>query len=233
MWKGADIFPLLILFLRFLLRSALVPNSPISIFGCPLCRRHHAWTVHVRRWIYWLQLAIYTGLLPVFYPFLRETCAATLLATGLSPFSDTPNLSITRCITERPGTSSQQAASTPPCRVDFLSISVALLVRLGIHYIVPAFTIACVGSGMASTPPTLPFVNDVADVYENHAATSLGAVLPFASPALFTQFGVPLDGRGSLLGFVDLVLGVAPVVLLVMGWEVCGRSLFMSQACVE
>ncbi|KAK6600063.1 major facilitator superfamily transporter [Botrytis cinerea] len=57
---------------------------------------------------------------------------------------------------------------------------------------------------------------------------TFGAFLPLASPALFTNLG--FQWASSLLGFVALVLSLAPVLLLVKGEEIRKRSPFMKEA---
>lgn len=84
----------------------------------------------------------------------------------------------------------------------------------------------------------LAVVNYLTDSYEKYNASALsaaslgrntfGAFLPLASPALFTNLG--FQWASSLLGFVALVLSLAPVLLLVKGEEIRKRSPFMKEA---
>ncbi|CAD6446370.1 0c9095f5-8294-4019-bb6a-832460ceb797-CDS [Sclerotinia trifoliorum] len=103
-------------------------------------------------------------------------------------------------------------------------------------WIVPTLGIGCVGFGIYSI--YLAVVNYLTDSYEKYNASALsaaslgrntfGAFLPLASPALFTNLG--FHWASSLLGFVALVLSLAPVLLLVKGEEIRKRSPFMKEA---
>ncbi|KAB8298341.1 hypothetical protein EYC80_002067 [Monilinia laxa] len=103
-------------------------------------------------------------------------------------------------------------------------------------WIVPTLGIGCVGFGIYSI--YLAVVNYLTDSYEKYNASALsaaslgrntfGAFLPLGSPALFTNLG--FHWASSLLGFVALVLSLAPVLLLVKGEEIRKRSPFMKEA---
>ncbi|RAL61083.1 hypothetical protein DID88_010424 [Monilinia fructigena] len=103
-------------------------------------------------------------------------------------------------------------------------------------WIVPTLGISCVGFGIYSI--YLAVVNYLTDSYEKYNASALsaaslgrntfGAFLPLGSPALFTNLG--FHWASSLLGFVALVLSLAPVLLLVKGEEIRERSPFMKEA---
>ncbi|TGO45286.1 hypothetical protein BCON_0405g00050 [Botryotinia convoluta] len=103
-------------------------------------------------------------------------------------------------------------------------------------WIVPTLGIGCVGFGIYSI--YLAVVNYLTDSYEKYNASALsaaslgrntfGAFLPLASPALYTNLG--FQWGSSLLGFVALVLSLAPVLLLVKGEEIRKRSPFMKEA---
>ncbi|KAF7903263.1 uncharacterized protein EAF01_006312 [Botrytis porri] len=103
-------------------------------------------------------------------------------------------------------------------------------------WIVSTLGIGCVGFGIYSI--YLAVVNYLTDSYEKYNASALsaaslgrntfGAFLPLASPALYTNLG--FQWGSSLLGFVALVLGLAPVLLLVKKEEIRKRSPFMKEA---
>ncbi|KUJ21968.1 MFS general substrate transporter [Mollisia scopiformis] len=103
-------------------------------------------------------------------------------------------------------------------------------------WVVPMFGIGFVGFGIYSI--YLAVVTYLTDSYEKYAASALsaaslgrntfGAFLPLASPALYTNLG--FQWASSLLGFIALVLTLAPVILIVKGEEIRKRSPFMKDA---
>lgn len=105
-----------------------------------------------------------------------------------------------------------------------------------VHWIVPTLDIALVGLGIYSI--YLAVVNYLTDSYEKYAASALsvaslgrnvfGAFLPLASPALYMDAG--FQWGSSLLGFVALVLTLAPVVLIWKGETIRKRSPFVREA---
>jgi MFS family permease len=105
-----------------------------------------------------------------------------------------------------------------------------------LHWILPTIGIALVGLGIYSI--YLAVVNYLTDSYEKYAASALsaaslgrntfGAFLPLASPALYNNLG--FQWASSLLGFIGLVLTLAPIVLFWKGEEIRRRSPFMKEA---
>lgn len=106
-------------------------------------------------------------------------------------------------------------------------------------WVVPMFGVGFVGLGIYSI--YLAVVNYLTDSYEKYAASALsaaslgrntfGAFLPLASPALYTNLG--FQWASSLLGFVALVLTLAPVVLIVKGETIRKRSPFMRESTFD
>lgn len=103
-------------------------------------------------------------------------------------------------------------------------------------WVVPMFGVGFVGLGIYSI--YLAVVNYLTDSYEKYAASALsaaslgrnifGAFLPLASPALYTNIG--FQWASSLLGFIALVLTLAPFILIIKGEEIRRRSPFMKES---
>lgn len=79
-------------------------------------------------------------------------------------------------------------------------------------------------------------INYFADAYQKYAASALaaaslgrnmfGAFLPLASQSMYTNLG--FQWASSLLGFIGLVLTLAPVIILGKGKTLREKSPFMS-----
>lgn len=108
-----------------------------------------------------------------------------------------------------------------------------------VHWIWPTVAVGCVGLGIYEI--YMAVVNYLSDAYEKYAASALsaaslgrnsfGAFLPLGSPALYRNLG--FQWASSLLGFIGLLLSLAPVMLLVWGPQIRSRSPFMSEASFE
>lgn len=78
-------------------------------------------------------------------------------------------------------------------------------------------------------------VNYLSDAYEKYTASALsaaslgrntfGAFLPLPAPALYNSLG--FHWASSLLGFIGLVLSIAPVILLIKGPTMRHATLFL------
>ncbi|KZF22902.1 MFS general substrate transporter [Xylona heveae TC161] len=166
-----------------------------------------------------------------------------IVGTIINPLQDRLYLSSARRNKETPG------RPIPEARLYF-SVPGSLLFTAGLFWYgwssyphvpwpVPALGIGCVGLGIYSI--YLAVVNYLADAYEKYAASALsaaslgrntfGAFLPLASPALYTNVG--FQWGSSLLGFIGLVLSLAPVLLFFKGEEIRQRSPFMSEATFD
>jgi MFS family permease len=169
--------------------------------------------------------------------------AGAIIGTILNPIQDRLYLSSRSRNTERPG------RPIPEARLYF-SVPGSLIFTAGLFWygwasypdvpwIVPTLGIACVGLGIYEI--YMAVVNYLADAYEKYAASALsaaslgrntfGAFLPLASQALYTNLG--FQWASSLLGFIGLLVSLAPVMLLVWGPQVRRRSPFMSEASYE
>lgn len=105
-----------------------------------------------------------------------------------------------------------------------------------IHWIVPTIAIGAVGIGIYEI--YMAVVNYLSDAYEKYAASALsaaslgrnsfGAFLPLGTQALYTNLG--FQWASSLLGFIGLVLSMAPVLLLMKGPQIREKSPFMREA---
>lgn len=108
-----------------------------------------------------------------------------------------------------------------------------------VPWIVPTLGIGCVGLGIFSI--YLAVVNYLSDSYEKYAASALsaaslgrntfGAFLPLASQKMYEELGY--QWASSLLGFIGLVLSLAPVYILWKGPEIRRRSPFMSESSFD
>ncbi|QDS74989.1 hypothetical protein FKW77_005424 [Venturia effusa] len=106
-------------------------------------------------------------------------------------------------------------------------------------WIVPSLGIAAVGLGIYEI--YMAVINYLSDFYVPYAASALsaaslgrnlfGAFLPLASQALFRNLGY--QWAGSLLGFIGLVLSLAPVALLLWGDRARKWSSFTKEAAEE
>lgn len=166
-----------------------------------------------------------------------------VIGTVINPIQDQLYLRSAKRNKERPG------KPIPEARLYF-SVPGSLLFTVGlfwygwasyphVHWIVPTIGITVVGLGIYSI--YLAVVNYLADAYEKYAASALsaaslgrntfGAFLPLASQSMYTNLG--FQWASSLLGFVALVLSVAPVLILVRGEEIRRRSPFMREATFD
>ncbi|TID15304.1 MFS general substrate transporter [Venturia nashicola] len=103
-------------------------------------------------------------------------------------------------------------------------------------WILPTLGIGAVGLGIYEI--YMAVINYLSDSYVEYAASALsaaslgrnlfGAFLPLASQSLFGQLGY--QWAGSLLGFIGLVLSLAPVVLVGWGRRARKRSSFVGEA---
>lgn len=106
-------------------------------------------------------------------------------------------------------------------------------------WIVPALGIGCVGFGIYEI--YIAVVNYLSDAYEKYTASALsaaslgrntfGAFLPLAAPALYDNMG--FNWASSLLGFIAVVLSIAPVILLLKGPQIRQKSPFMSESTYD
>ncbi|KAF2862414.1 MFS general substrate transporter [Piedraia hortae CBS 480.64] len=166
-----------------------------------------------------------------------------ILATMLNPIQDRLYLRSSARNRERPG------RPVPEARLYF-SVPGSLIFTIGlfwygwsayksVHWVVPAIGIAFVGFGIYEI--YMAVVNYLSDAYEKYTASALSAAslgrntfaafLPLASPALYTNLG--FHWASSLLGFVALMLSLAPVVLLIWGPMLRARSPFMSESTFD
>jgi len=166
--------------------------------------------------------------------------AGAVIGTVLNPIQDRLYLQSKKRNKERPG------YPIPEARLYF-SVPGSLLFSAGLFWygwssypdvpwIVPTLGIGCVGLGIYEV--YMAVVNYLADAYEKYAASALsaaslgrnsfGAFLPLASQSLYSNLG--FQWASSLLGFIGLLLSLAPVMLLLKGTEIRRRSPFMSEA---
>ncbi|KAL8831517.1 MAG: hypothetical protein Q9191_000826 [Dirinaria sp. TL-2023a] len=105
-----------------------------------------------------------------------------------------------------------------------------------IHWILPTIGLAFVGFGIMIIISTVGLY--ITDAYTKYAGSAIAAVvfgenmfaawLPLATKAMYTNLG--FRWASSLLGFVALVLTLAPILLLVKGETIRRRSKFISEA---
>ncbi|KAF2144144.1 uncharacterized protein K452DRAFT_246347 [Aplosporella prunicola CBS 121167] len=169
--------------------------------------------------------------------------AGAVIGTIINPVQDMLYLRSAQHNKQRPG------KPIPEARLYF-SVPGSLLFTAGlfwygwssyphVHWIVPTLGVGCVGLGIYSI--YLAVVNYLADAYEKYAASALsaaslgrnafGAFLPLASQSLYTNLG--FHWASSLLGFIGLVLSLAPVLLLFRGEEIRKRSPFMRESTFD
>lgn len=108
-----------------------------------------------------------------------------------------------------------------------------------IHWIAPTIGLGMVGFGINVVVSAI--ADYVTDAYSKYAASVVAAIafgenivaafLPLAASSMYTTLG--FQWASSLLGFISLILAMAPVVLLIWGPEVRRRSPFMSQATYD
>lgn len=108
-----------------------------------------------------------------------------------------------------------------------------------VHWAAPTLAPGLVGLGIYEI--YMAVVNHPSDAYEKFAASapsaaspgrnSSGAFLLLAGQALYANLGY--QWASALLGFVALVLGFAPVMLLVWGPQIRKRSPFVREASFE
>ncbi|KAJ9639541.1 hypothetical protein H2199_006576 [Coniosporium tulheliwenetii] len=166
--------------------------------------------------------------------------AGAVIATIINPLQDRYYLRSRSRNKESPG------VPIPEARLYF-AVPGSLLFTAGIfwygwssyphvHWIVPTIAIGTVGIGIYEI--YMAVVNYLADAYEKYAASALsaaslgrntfGAFLPLATQSLYTNLG--FQWASSLLGFIGLVLSLAPVVLLWKGPQIRRRSPFMNES---
>lgn len=166
-----------------------------------------------------------------------------VIGTLINPIQDHLYLRSASRNKERPG------KAIPEARLYF-SVPGSLLFTAGlfwygwasypdVHWIVPTIGIVVVGLGIYSI--YLAVVNYLADAYEKYAASALsaaslgrnafGAFMPLASQPMYKHLG--FQWASSLLGFVGLVLSLAPVLILWRGEEIRKRSPFMREATFD
>ncbi|KAF2086509.1 MFS general substrate transporter [Saccharata proteae CBS 121410] len=169
--------------------------------------------------------------------------AGAVIGTIINPIQDMLYLKSAKHNKEHPG------KPIPEARLYF-SVPGSLIFTAGLFWygwssypdvpwIVPTLGIGCVGVGIYSI--YLAVVNYLADAYEKYAASALsaaslgrnlfGAFLPLASPALYTNLG--FQWASSLLGFIGVVVSLAPVYLLFRGPEIRRKSPFMREATFD
>ncbi|CAD6506165.1 BgTH12-07095 [Blumeria graminis f. sp. triticale] len=105
-----------------------------------------------------------------------------------------------------------------------------------IFWFAPLFGVGLVGLGIYSI--YLAVVNYLSDSYEKYAASALsaaslgrnafGAFLPLASPAIYARLGT--QWGSSMLGFIALILTLAPVIMILFGENIRKHSPFMKEA---
>jgi len=166
-----------------------------------------------------------------------------VIATIINPIQDRLYLNSARRNKETPG------RPIPEARLYF-AVPGSFIFTVGMFWygwgsyrslpwIVPALGIGLVGFGIYEI--YMAVVNYLSDAYEKYTASALsaaslgrntfGAFLPLASPALYSNLGY--HWASSLLGFIGLVLTLAPVILLIKGPEIRRKSPFMSESTYE
>ncbi|KAK5128047.1 hypothetical protein LTR85_005164 [Meristemomyces frigidus] len=166
-----------------------------------------------------------------------------VIATIINPIQDRLYLRSAKRNKETPG------RPIPEARLYF-AVPGSLIFTVGLFWygwssysslpwIVPALGIGCVGFGIYEI--YMAVVNYLSDAYEKYTASALsaaslgrntfGAFLPLAAPALYDNLG--FHWASSLLGFIGLVLSVAPVILLIKGPTLRQRSPFMSESTYD
>lgn len=166
-----------------------------------------------------------------------------LVGTIINPLEDMLYLRSARSNKERPG------KPIPEARLYF-SVPGSLVFTAGlfwygwssypdVHWIVPTLGVGAVGLGIYEI--YMAVVNYLADAYEKYAASALsaaslgrnafGAFLPLASQSLYSNLG--FQWASSLLGFIGLVLSLAPVLILMRGEDIRKRSPFMREATYD
>ncbi|KAK7560721.1 putative MFS multidrug transporter [Phyllosticta citricarpa] len=166
-----------------------------------------------------------------------------LVGTIINPLQDMLYLRSAKTNKERPG------KPIPEARLYF-AVPGSLIFTAGlfwygwssypdVHWIVPTLGIGAVGLGIYEI--YMAVVNYLADAYEKYAASALsaaslgrnafGAFLPLASQSMYTNLG--FQWASSLLGFIGLVLSLAPILILLRGEDIRNRSPFMREATYD
>ncbi|KAM0420488.1 hypothetical protein ACHAPT_011783 [Fusarium lateritium] len=146
--------------------------------------------------------------------------------------------------TESPGTPIPEARLYAAVIGGFLGVAGGMFVYAWasysyIHWIAPSVGLMLVGLG--TTAVVVSIANYLIDAYSNYAGSAIGAAvlgenlgvafLPLASSAMYTNLG--FHWASSLLGFISLVLAVAPIAVFVWGKEIRARSPFMKSAMTK
>lgn len=105
-----------------------------------------------------------------------------------------------------------------------------------VHWMVPTIGLAFVGFGIMVIVTTVDFY--ITDAYGRYAGSAIAAVafgenvfaawLPLAASSMYTALG--FQWASSLLGFVALILTLAPIGLVLIGDKVRKRSKFIERA---
>ena len=105
-----------------------------------------------------------------------------------------------------------------------------------LHWIIPTIGLALIGFGIMVIVSTVSLY--ITDSYAKFAGSAIAAVafgenifaawLPLAAKSMYTVLG--FQWASSLLGFVALVLGLAPIVLSFKGEKIRQKSKFINKA---
>jgi MFS family permease len=106
-------------------------------------------------------------------------------------------------------------------------------------WIAPAIGLVMVGFG--TNVVVIAIADYVVDAYSKYAASAVAAIvlgenifaafLPLAAQSMYKNLG--FQWGSTVLGFLSLVLSFAPVVIVIYGRRIRGRSPFMKEAIIE